>query len=73
MRKKTKGRQRQQHAQRYIIGTVDMKASGAAFIISAQSAQDVYIPRERTGRALNGDIVKVAIKTSYGQGRPEGE
>jgi ribonuclease R len=73
MRKKTKGRQRQQHAQRYIIGTVDMKASGAAFIISAQSAQDVYIPRERTGRALNGDIVKVAIKTSHGQGRPEGE
>jgi ribonuclease R len=73
MRKQTKGRQKHQQNQRYIIGTVDMKASGAAFIISAQSPKDIYIPRERTGHALNGDIVKAVIKHSRHNDRPEGE
>ncbi len=73
MRKQTKGRQRQEKAQRYVTGTVDMKASGAAFIISPGLTKDIYIPRDRTNRALNGDIVKVAIKHSRHLDRPEGE
>ncbi|MGP8214077.1 MAG: ribonuclease R [Bacteroidia bacterium] len=75
MRKKTKGRKRQEQQQRHqhhIIGTVDMKASGAAFIISPESQKDIYIPREKTGRALHGDIVKAVIKTTHHNERPEG-
>lgn len=76
MRKQTKGRNRKELPKRYVVGTVDMKASGAAFIISPGLAKDVYIPRDRTNRALNGDIVKVAIKFGRHSGhdsRPEGE
>jgi len=39
-----------------------MTSSGAAYIVSPGSDQDVYIPREKTGRALNGDTVKVLVK-----------
>lgn len=73
MRKQTKGRKRQEQSKHYVIGTVDMKASGAAFIISPGQAKDIYIPRERTNRALNGDIAKAVIKFSRHNDRPEGE
>jgi len=60
--------------QRSITGTVDMKGSGAAFIVGTGLPKDIYIPRERTNHALHGDQVKVTIKaTRHPENRPEGE
>jgi ribonuclease R len=47
---------------RFLTGVVDMTSSGAAYIVSPETEQDVFIPKERTGRALNGDTVKVLVK-----------
>ena len=75
--RKNKDRKKKQHSRpqrHYATGQVDMKGSGAAFIISAGSSKDIYIPRERTNHAMHGDIVKVAIKhTHHPENRPEGE
>ncbi len=58
--------------ERIITGKVDMKSSGTAYIISAESEHDVFIPKEQTNQALNGDIVKVAVRESSRRTRPEG-
>ncbi len=57
---------------RIITGKVDMKSSGTAYIISDESEHDVFIQKEKTGTALHGDIVRVAIKESSRHTRPEG-
>ncbi len=60
--------------QKTIEGIVDMTASGAAYIVSDSIEKDVYVPQGRTGRAFNGDRVKVRIFKSRGRGRKlEGE
>ena len=50
-----------------------MKGSGAAFIITPESTQDIYVPRDRTAHALHGDLVIVAVKKWHRNQRPEGE
>lgn len=57
---------------RIITGKVDMKSSGTAYIISPESEHDVFIQKGKTGHALHGDIVKVAITVSSRHTRPEG-
>jgi len=57
----------------YFTGTVDMKASGAAYVMTPESHQDIYIPRDKTGHTLHGDKVKVAVKKWHQNQRPEGE
>lgn len=44
-----------------IIGKVDMTASGAAYIISEEQEQDVFISENNLGHALHGDRVRVRI------------
>ncbi len=45
----------------YITGTVDMKQTGKAYIISKELGEDVFIAANNTGRALHKDIVKVYL------------
>jgi len=52
-------------------GVVQMTSSGAAFVITPDSPKDIYVPRNKTGHALDGDTVKVLIKDRMGD-RPEG-
>lgn len=55
-------------------GTVDMTASGAAFIIVEGMDTDVYVHPKFTGNALQGDTVELClIPIRKKGGRPEGE
>lgn len=47
--------------QDYIVGTVDMTTSGAAYIITPELEQDVYVSQRNTGHALGGDTVRVQL------------
>jgi ribonuclease R len=44
-----------------ITGTVDMKQTGKAYILSEDMGEDVFIAANNTNRALNGDLVKVRL------------
>src|SRR6185437_12688173 len=70
--KKDKGKDNEKGKSKFLItGVVEMTASGAAYIISPQSPQDIYIPRDKTNRALEGDTVKVLVKDKH-KAKPEG-
>lgn len=56
-----------------IIGKVDMTRNGAAFIISDQLEQDIYISAKNKLNAFNGDIVEVKLFNTGKGKRPEGE
>jgi len=45
----------------HIVGIVQMTRSGAAYIISDEVKEDVYINNRNVNRALNGDKVKVYL------------
>jgi len=47
--------------QTYVTGTVDMKQSGKAYVISEQTEEDIFIGANNTNRALHGDTVKVYL------------
>lgn len=53
-----------------ITGVADVTKSGAAYIMSPNSDRDIFVHERNTNGALNGDLVKVTIKS--GKGRPEG-
>ncbi|GAB4319035.1 MAG: ribonuclease R [Bacteroidales bacterium] len=44
-----------------VTGIVDMKQTGKAYVISDELPEDVFIAPNNTGRALNGDRVKVHL------------
>ena len=46
---------------REIIGRVDMKQTGKAYIIPEDGSEDVFIAAENTHHALHGDPVRVSI------------
>lgn len=56
----------------FLVGTVDMTSSGAAYIVSEESAEDIYIDARKTKNALHGDLVNVRVYQKQGK-RPEGE
>ncbi len=45
----------------YVTGTVDMKQTGKAYVITEETGEDIYISSANTGRALHGDKVKVFL------------
>lgn len=55
-----------------ITGIVDMKATGKAYIISPELAEDVFIESNNTNHALNGDKVKVHLFPKRKNRKPEG-
>jgi ribonuclease R len=57
----------------HITGTVDMTARGAAFIVSDDVEEDVFISQNNLNRAMHGDIVKVYLYARRKSKQPEGE
>lgn len=57
----------------YIVGTVDMKRTGKAYIISADSPEDIFVDATNTNHALHGDTVKVQIFPKRKEHKPEGQ
>lgn len=55
-----------------IEGKLEIIRSGSAYLISDQSAIDVYIPEKNLNGAIHGDIVKVLINPSTKR-KPEGK
>jgi len=48
-------------APREVTGTVDMKRTGKAYVITDALDEDVYIAANNTNRSLDGDKVRVAL------------
>lgn len=57
----------------HITGTVDMTARGAAFIVSDDLEEDVFVSQSNLNRALHGDVVKVYLFARRKSKQPEGE
>ena len=57
----------------HITGTVDMTARGAAFIVSEDIEEDVFVSQANLNRAMHGDIVKVYLYAKKRSKQPEGE
>ena len=56
-----------------IEGVVDLIRSGAAYIISEATENDVYVPANRLGNALDGDRVRIKAWKNKRSRRFEGE
>jgi len=56
-----------------ITGIVDMTKNGAAYIVTPESKEDVYVARENLNRALHGDTVLVNLWARRKNRQPEGE
>jgi len=56
-----------------VTGTVDMKKTGKAYIITDDDMEDVFINAANTNRALNGDHVKVQLFPKRKGRKTEGE
>ena len=58
----------------YVEGTVEMKSTGKAYVIlDDEEGEDVFIASNNTGKALNGDRVRVAMFPKRNNKKPEGE
>ena len=57
----------------YIVGTVDMKQTGKAYIITDEPGPDIFIAPYNTNRSLNGDKVKVLLLPGRQGKKPEGQ
>lgn len=67
------GRYKVKHSGAYITGEVELTAKGAAYIISKESEEDVFVAFPNLKHALNGDKVKVMVYARSRNRRPEGE
>lgn len=56
-----------------IIGEVDLKKTGKAYIITKDLEEDVFIASNNTHHAFNGDIVKVRLFPKRGKHKTEGQ
>ena len=57
----------------YVIGTVDMKSTGKAYVVPEDGGEDIQIASNNTGKALHGDKVKVAMFPKRKSKKTEGE
>ncbi len=67
------GRFRKMNRLSYVNGTVDLTASGSAYIIPDDGGQDIFIAQSNLMNAINGDRVKVHTFAAKAGRRPEGE
>ena len=58
---------------KYITGTVEMKETGKAYIISDEGGEDILIMPNNLNHALNGDYVKVLILPKRKGRKTEGQ
>ena len=60
--------------QNYVVGTIDMKQSGKAYVIPQEEGrEDIQISPNNTNRALHGDTVKVMMFPQRKMRKPEGQ
>lgn len=57
----------------YVVGTVDMKSTGKAYVVPDDGGEDIQIAANNTGKALHGDKVKVAMFPKRKSKKTEGE
>ncbi len=57
----------------YVIGTVDMTAKGAAYVISEDVEEDIFVSQQNLNKAMHGDTVKVYLFARKKRRQPEGE
>lgn len=57
----------------YVVGTVDMKSTGKAYVVPEDGGEDIQIASNNTGKALHGDKVKVAMFPKRKSKKVEGE
>jgi ribonuclease R len=57
----------------HVIGIVEMKANGSAYIVSEDFPEDIFINEHNLNHALNGDTVKVYCYAVSRRKNPEGE
>ena len=57
----------------YIIGRLEVKYSGAAFVIQEGEPNDIFIADRNRGNALHNDIVKVLVFPPRQDQKPEGQ
>lgn len=60
-------------SEHYIVGTVDMKQTGKAYVICDEGGEDVYINMNNTNHALHGDKVKVYLFPRRKKRKREGQ
>lgn len=56
-----------------VEGTVQMLSSGSLYVIVEGADKDIFVDRRNSGRALDGDRVRVAITRRRASGDPEGQ
>lgn len=54
-------KKKQSQTSHYVIGTVDMKQSGKAYVNREDGGADILVKQGNTLHALNGDLVKVYV------------
>ncbi len=57
----------------YVTGRLEVKYSGAAFVLQDGENDDIFIPERNQGNALHGDLVKVLVFPPRDGKKPEGE
>src|SRR5574344_1887400 len=57
----------------YVVGTVDMKQTGKAYVLCDEGGEDVYINMNNTNHALNGNKVKVYLFPQRKKRKREGQ
>ena len=57
----------------YVEGVVDMKSTGKAYVIPTDGSEDIFVAANNTGKALHGDLVKVALFPKRKNKKSEGE
>ncbi|MCH8545973.1 MAG: ribonuclease R [Cryomorphaceae bacterium] len=69
------GRYRLPGKEKYVIGTVDMTSTGAAYVNLEDEDQerDIFISPKHKGQALHGDRVKVLLYAKRKNAKPAGE
>lgn len=58
--------------QPFFEGIIDFTNRGSAYVITEELKQDIYISANATGKALNGDKVKVKLNNKSNPRKPEG-
>lgn len=68
-----RGRYKSKAIGSYVTGIVDLTAKGAAYILSEECQEDIFVAFPNLKHALNGDKVKVLVYARSKSRRPEGE
>lgn len=69
----SRGRYKSKAIGSYVKGVVDLTAKGAAYILSEECEEDIFVAFPNLLHALNGDKVKVLVYARSRNRRPEGE